>query len=202
MSMEAHGALGGIEFRASTYGNIVGRRSISPHGRTPGQLTKRAVFAQAGKSWDGLSSRAKSQWADITPELMTPRGHYIGCFLRKWPLHEIPIYPAPEPIIWATLYDLSLDYYNLPDSVVLNFMADPPGATSQINIYALQTFSRRSAPQHNRGKWVGEGPLWASSTDIILTPGIPIVHLWLQQYDPYTGIKGPTQLFRFEPVWP
>jgi len=94
-SVEASGALGGLEYKRGIYGNVVGRRSISAHRSSPAQLDTRAKFGRAAHYWATLSDADRAQWNSI---LMSPRdlkAEVIACFLRFPWIEDYPVRPDP-----------------------------------------------------------------------------------------------------------
>lgn len=85
MSAEAHGALGGIEYRQGIYGPMCGRRSIASAQSSPAQLAHRARLISAHRAWEALSNRDRAAWETLATPPATGRNTYIPSFFRlQW----------------------------------------------------------------------------------------------------------------------
>jgi hypothetical protein len=108
-SLEAHGALGGIEFRTGNYGNVVSRRSISAHGQSQAQYSHRAHIKHAHSSWMSQPPSIKDAWNAYATPPLTGRMAYIGAAIRNFAIGlAAPMYSPLDPDIFATPYNFAL----------------------------------------------------------------------------------------------
>jgi hypothetical protein len=187
MSQEAHGALGGIEFRTSTYGNIVGRRSITPNRRTPSQLSSRALLVAASKAWEAKSDTIKAMWDDCAGPLETGRTAYIASYIRLIPTNTAP-YPLPAlsvPISDISNFHVTSGLLNMGLATV---QWDCPAPNSNLVIFrGIGTWSYRSSPQHSRMPIIGWSRDYAGWGSITLPAGCPIAHVRMEQIGEFRG---------------
>jgi hypothetical protein len=201
LSMEARGALGGIEFRASTYGNIVGRRSISPHGRSEYQLMRRAQFTAASTAWLALSPRVKSLWNSAAPQGSSGRSFFISGTMRLSLYTYPPDIETPYPDADNPLKNFRLTYVD-PDYPGFQVDWDTgPIPLCAVTLSVLATFSHRSAPTHARGTVLLTTDALVGAAFIRTEFKAPVVHVWASTIKYSTGELYETQLFRFEPNW-
>jgi hypothetical protein len=96
-SEEAHGALGGIEFRHNRYGNVVGRKSLAAYHSTPLQTITRSRLRSANAAFDALPPSTKHAWDLISPRPSTGRNLFIGRYLRASLIEPVTV-PVPLAI--------------------------------------------------------------------------------------------------------
>ena len=80
LSLEAHGELGGVEYRQGIYGPMVGRRSIASMQATPLQLLHRSRLKLAHTAWLALSDTDRSLWCAHATYPATG----LNCFLSRY----------------------------------------------------------------------------------------------------------------------
>jgi len=63
MSQQASGALGGIEYRTTRYGAVVGRRSIATPVRSAAATFHTYQLKRARPRWNTLPAQVQAAWA-------------------------------------------------------------------------------------------------------------------------------------------
>jgi len=82
LSEEAHGNLGGIEYRTGHYGHMVGRRSIASRAPTKTALLVRSRLKLANAAWTALGDADRRAWDQYARLPLTGRNAYVGAYLR------------------------------------------------------------------------------------------------------------------------
>ena len=96
-SVEASGALGGLEYKRGIYGNVVSRRSISSNRASQAQLANRAQFGRAQHYWTALTDIDVARWHALFPDSIDLKADVVACYMR-YPLHDVtPM--APDPLV-------------------------------------------------------------------------------------------------------
>jgi hypothetical protein len=202
LSQEAHGALAGIEYRTSTYGNIVGRRSITPARQTVRQLAHRALFTRASTAWRNLPTTTKQQWNKLAEAPLDGRTTYIAAYIRLAPHNALPLPRglALENLITFTNFVLTA-LTSEPPALRLTWSSAPfTGALMTIN--AVATSSRRLSYTHDRI------PFSTASLSLLGIATLPIpckaniAHVRIMQIHPSSGAIMSSHNIRQEIIWP
>lgn len=201
MSQEAHGALGGIEFRTSTYGNIVGRRSITPHRRTQLQLTHRAQMSEAAAAWRALSREDQQKWEAIAKYPSTGRMTFIAGYLKLYKFQ----YPVnPQPIVNSEFdlpYDISI-FKTFPAQKAIQIQWKCKTTHFTIaNVSIQRTTSSRETPPKPRFLW----HTWVYCPETLLLIPLeykaPYVWIQMETIDYPSGQKVATIQQRLKVTW-
>jgi len=200
-SEEASGALGGIQFSRNQYGNIVGRRSISPHVQTQRALTYRALLKLAHTAWADLTQTEKDKWSSLTPPPQTPRNFYVACYLRRMNAQHTLPEPAPVDDLTATFSGFYLGLSTLdPLELGLGYSySGGPQAIIIVHAYYSAKHLRYIKPDHY--KFAGAGV--AADEGVTWTPPFPCkhLHLKLELCHSYSARVAERVLLHYEPTW-
>lgn len=165
-SEEAHGALDGIEFRTSRYGNIVGRRSMTPRRSTAGQQLVRQYLAWANHSWDQIeplgfrywypiTDARKAWWTERTPQGTTPRAFFCGRWARmRQCFYDLEEHPTE---IWTpttfTIDQIGWFYY--PPWTIYALFSYVSGSECQVRMRIQPTNPSSKSPDPRKWRWAG-----------------------------------------------
>jgi len=83
-SAEASGLVGGLEYRTTRNGAVVGRRSISPQRHTQARNLTHYGLKLAHRTWDALSAHLKTEWERYVDDPRDARQYFVGAFTRLY----------------------------------------------------------------------------------------------------------------------
>jgi hypothetical protein len=181
LSLEAHGELGGVEYRQGIYGPMVGRRSIASMQATPLQLLHRSRLKLAHTAWLALFDSDRALWCAHATYPETG----LNCFVGRWikftqagftpltiPLPYIPQSPITNLIATVLVpgesqIALDWDYRALSEDLLL--------------FYLYQSFSHRHSPTLSKMRYNSWN--YSSTNFQYITPDTvtPVNHIRLDQ---------------------
>jgi hypothetical protein len=200
-SEEAHGPLGGIEYRTCRGRNVVGRRSISTALATPAQLQHRSLLKLAHAAWSRLPLSSQAAWDAIAPAPLTGRNEYVARWIRCKISAADPPQPNPPSLPIVLIDSITLNSATIdPPEIAIGITA-ADAANEMIMFFAHSTFSHRENPTIRQMTLVGYTGM--TSAGWSWTPRViaPVVHFLATIVDARDGTKLGSQLWRFEPVW-
>lgn len=201
-SESAQGDLGGLLFRAGTYGPIVSRRSITPSLRTPAQTIQRARFAAAQQAWTSLTASAQLAWTAMAPPPITGRNLFVGTYSR-WIMVGKSGLPTPTAHYHPNIItNVSFTPVDTPTALALIEWASEGDPNTIIAIYGLATYSRRQTPKPSKLVYLTSDVTGSWSAYVNLKCPAPIVHIRIELIDPVNGQVLQKLLYRFTPTWP
>jgi hypothetical protein len=151
LSQEAHGKIGGTEFRQIRGRSIVGRVSLATPQRTLRTNPARQIFDWAVKGWRDLSDADRALWAaaadspELGFQLWTQRAIATLTIRDAFPSCQADAIP-PSPITW--LY-VSANHGSDPAIAALWDIADPQ---SSYLIFYWQP-QQRTSPKPSPFRW-------------------------------------------------
>jgi len=153
-SQEASGDLAGIQFRRGTYGQVIGRRSITPALMTPAQCAQRGRLKLAHTAWTALADADRAAWNEFATYPETGRNAYIAAHTV---LSKLALAPSDDPRFNIQLGRISniTAQWDLvfPTKILLKWSYD--GApTFRVLIYYYPTWSHRAAPKPSKLKYI------------------------------------------------
>ena len=155
MSVEAHGAISGIEFRQTRYGSVVGRKSTATYQSTPLQQKTRGRLIAAHRAWETLTDAARAAWNAHATHPATGRNTFIAMWLRFTLTGVTPLLrpgisdpPIPKP-------DFILQLDLLYPNVVSVTWTPALSGSNAILFYVLHTFSGRTLPTLSQMRYKG-----------------------------------------------
>lgn len=144
MSAEVRGALGGLEFRNSIHGTIVGRRSMTAYHQTQRALANRAELARAQHAYTALTGRAQTAWDAFAKHPNTGRTAYVAAYLALIPSGLTPTddpINTPQPrLIYSVTATWLIEIANL---FRLHIQAGS-GATPLLSVFIYPTYLHKS----------------------------------------------------------
>jgi hypothetical protein len=189
MCEEAHGALGGVEFKTGNYGNVVSRRSISSYGQSPKQLLHRSRLKLAQAAWSALNPGLQAAWNEYARAPLTGRNAFVGAALRNLtigfatpsqsPLFSVQLAKPKKFLIYQQPYALK--------NASVNWSASP-GSPHWLLIYKKNT----PGPTHaNSKKLVYVGHALGTQTYYSLGTPAPAKYttLLVIVWDPVHGVE-------------
>lgn len=202
MSQEARGALGGIEYRQNQYGAVIGRRSITPHKRTPSQLEHRRKLSESAAIWTSLSDEIKSNWNTFAKSPLDGRTAFIAA---KMKLSQATATPAADPNRSVPLSGISNFRAQIwginPETILLEWDEDF-SYDNLLLIYVAGTFSHRNNYTHSRMPF----SIYANSNDassLIYAPfKAPLYHIRIDAVNNYNGLILASWYLKFNATWP
>jgi len=154
-SEEAHGALGGIEFRQNRYGAVVGRKSIAAYHSTQKQLHHRSLLKAAHNAYAALTPQIKAAWDLIATPPITGRNLFIGRCLRI--LNAYPTFTGDPAAQAITLFSIDPDFYDfIPHfrSFRVQFYFQTPLPQTGILFYYAPQNSQKPPPHNAKFRYV------------------------------------------------
>lgn len=200
-SEEAHGALGGVEYRLCRGKNVVGRRSISTDLATPAQLQHRSLLKLAHDAWSALPLSDQAAWCQIAPPPLTGRNEYVARWIRCHLILADPPIPYPPPIHPSLIPDLNLVTADPASSELLLQWTSLYYPYCYVMFSALGTYSHRQNPTISKLRFRAYCPIGEEQITFPIGCAAPVVHLLLKTLDQRDGSVLARQLYRFEPVW-
>lgn len=94
-SAEASGLVGGLEYRTTRNGAVVGRRSIATPVLNARTSAIHYRLARAHQLWTALSDKNKASWQRIVTDPRDARSYYIGAYCRLIRANLTPMSPCP-----------------------------------------------------------------------------------------------------------
>jgi len=141
LSEEAHGALGGIEYRTGHYGNMVGRRSISSRQQTQQQLIVRSRLKHAQAAYQAHSADVKTGFDLWAPDPLTGRNVEVARHLRSQNLLvPLPLLPWEAEQVPEIGPFGAAQNPNPPHNIVFEW-GGTSGPTTYVLIYTRATWS-------------------------------------------------------------
>lgn len=187
-AQEAHGALGGIEYRTGTYGNIVGRRSIGSQPSSPAQRDHRALFALATHRWSLLTADQQRAWDTVAIHPETGRNAWMRYAVQnihaEYGTQYTPIPPSPITFV----DDLTITQ-DAPGSLSYALTWTPSGTGWEyLNIYSHEEIPSRSSPTPSKFRLVNTAAIQSGNCWVHKT--VAAMRLWvlIKQIDPGTGL--------------
>lgn len=188
LSVEASGTVGGLEFKRSSYGNVVSRRSITPVIRSPRALAVRDNLHIAHVAWMTLSDTAKAAWHIGAPPNLTGRLSYISAHIQAKTLGILLPDNPTKPTAPVHLGPISVEYQPGPPRLLL-FSYDATGDLDcPVSLWTNQTWSGRASPKRTAYRfqswdYAGVGGLFFTN----VTNG-PRVNWQIRVHDKLNGI--------------
>lgn len=146
MSVEASGSLGGIEFKHTQYGNVVGRRSIAARSATRAQCAHRALLAPAHSAWNALPSTLQAEWDRFAPHHSTGRLEYTKRHVLAFQIGETPPTLPTGPTTQAEIHNYGALYSHLyPNQLEVWWEFTGPGTTRLLTC-THSTWKKQSLP--------------------------------------------------------
>jgi len=200
-SEEAHGALGGFEYRLCRGRHVVGRRSISTGLATQAQLQHRSLLQLAHAAWTALPLSVQAAWISLAPPPMTGR----NCFIQRWMRtvgHNLDFpNPVPPAYVYAPITDLRLETLS-PNLPAVNLLWDYTGTEFQsLLFFARSTWSHRRHPTLSQLTFTDFCGALAHSMEVVLHAASPVVHVLVLNVDKVSGALLQRVLLRLEPAW-
>ena len=120
MSSEASGSVGGLEFKRSRAGNVVGRKSTSTFQQSRATCDARAALGRARAAWTAQSAAARAAWERLATPHQTARNAFTAAYCRLAPAgleaslapHLAAHSPTPKKIT-AYCYSSGVPYYRI-----------------------------------------------------------------------------------------
>jgi hypothetical protein len=201
-SEAASGALGGLQYSGNGYGNIVSRRSITPHLMTPLQTEARSRLKFAQSAWVALTDIEKAAWQAFATPPETGRNTFVAHWIR-WQIMNLP--GNPEPVhhtSYSRLENLSwLPSGIYPPSIELSY--DYYGDGSAYLIYkTLATYSNRQSPTPAKMLVSGVSGIDLPPYNFYPKVAAPVIHVRLEVIDNVNASIIETLQYRLEISWP
>jgi len=188
LSSEASGTVGGLEFKRSSYGTVVSRRSIAPHIQTPAALAVRDNLHIAHAAWLALPDSARAAWRHLAPARITGRLSFISAFIQAKTLAMLlPDNPTPAHAD-VKLGPITVQYCPNPYPYI-QFLFDPQGDLDcPVSLWIHQTWSHRATPRRTAYRFTywdfaGVGSLFYLSPN-----NAPRVNYQLRIHDKLNGV--------------
>ena len=202
MSIEARGAISGVEFRQTRCGSVVGRKSTASYQSTPLQQATRGRLIAAHRAWETLTDAARAAWNAHATHPATGRNTYVSMWLRFTmaslvPLSSPGIAIPPDPLTELTIFTHVL----VPNTLYLQ-KAYMPSFNDLLIVYCYPTFSGRTLPTLSKMRYLFSIPSWYP----IFSKSVPITaafyHVRVDQISYQTGDLISRHLFRVpNPGW-
>ena len=202
MSIEARGAISGVEFRQTHCGAVVGRKSTASYQSTPLQQLTRGRLIAANRAWETLSEADRSAWHAHATHPATGRNTYIAMWLR-FTLAEVT--PLQKPSIALPADPLkslhSHSFIATPGLITIEWTRDPRCWDLMLS-YLYSTFSYREKPTISKLRYHSKSATWDGSITILSSIITPVYHILLRQISFETGDMISDHIFRVvNPGW-
>lgn len=199
LSEEAHGALGGIEFRTGHYGNMVGRRSIAARIRTPLALEARSRMKLAQEAWDVHDPGEIAAWDTFARHPETGRNRHTGGHLKA--NGNAILYPhSPyEPFTPDAFTNVNLTpFLGPPDQLQITWDTDFSNVSFGI-AYQYATWHTDANPQPSRWRYVGIVDSSGGGQNFTFTIRMPVYWVRIDWMNHLSLSMYRQTLFRFVP---
>jgi len=202
MSVEAHGAISGIEFRQTRCGSVVGRKSTATYQSTPLQQLTRGRLIAAHRAWETLTDADRSAWNAHATHPTTGRNTYVSMWLR-FTMAGVPPLLTPNSFVNADpLAGLTIiTHIHVPQRIYLQ--KSPVVIYNDLLIcYCYPTFSARALPTLSKMRYLfaipSNVPIYGHSVPI----NAPLYHVRIDQVSYQTADLISRHLFRVpNPGW-
>lgn len=146
MSQEAHGAVGGLEFRLTRSGSIVGDRSLATPTRTSRATSYAAHLGKARAAWTLVSPLNKKRWASVAPPGMSAFNFFQLAYARSSRLTLLITAESPVLVRPARISNFAISEW-IPSSRILRATwAHSAGANNWVYIYFHGSYRPLTSP--------------------------------------------------------
>ena len=200
-SAEASGLVGGLEYRTTRNGAVVGNRSISPQRITLARSRTRYWLKLAHTTWAAMTAKQQSGWQRVCGDPRDARQYWIGAFLRLKPYgitlpSTCPAARPPFVWTWPTFGAWSASQWRC--TLTWSSNGDTRFA---LLIAHLASFRRLSNPDLAKFKCILSRAA-SQPTGLITLPHLaPYVLFRAQIVDVGTGALLGTHIIDGEPTW-
>jgi hypothetical protein len=202
MSVEARGAISGVEFRQTHCGCVVGRKSTASYQSTSLQQSTRGRLIAAHRAWELLTYADRAAWDAHATYPATGRNTYIAMWLRFTMAAVAPLLTPGTAIAADPLKALQVfAYIFAPYSISISHTLQLP-FNDLLIVYCLPVFSHRQLPTLNKLRYLFEFPSDVHLIGISLPFAAQIYHVRIDQVSYQTGDLISRHLFRVaNPGW-
>jgi hypothetical protein len=202
MSVEARGAISGVEFRQTHCGAVVGRKSTASYQSTPLQMKTRGRLIGAHRAWELLTDSQRSAWNAHATYPATGRNTYIAMWVRfsaiGKPKITIPLTPLPQNPLTNLRITTSLAN---PQEIDVEWDSPQP-FYDLIAIYIYPTFSNRLNPTMSKLRFAACERAQELAIYAYTTINAPVYHVRLDMICSKTGDVRYKRLYRvLNPGW-
>lgn len=202
MSVEARGAISGIEFRQGIYGPMVGKKSSATHQNTIMGLLHRSRLAPAHRAWEVLTDSNRAAWCAHATHPATGRNTFLAMCIRFTQAGEIPLTSPepsdpPDPLKNLVIYPQALFNHAFQIQWTFNPLYD-----DLYNIFILPSYSGRQNPTISQLRFKAHLAFYPTQLIIYDNEIAPVYHVRLDQISRENGDLISRHLFRIlNPGW-